>query len=60
MSDKEETGGNMYKPHSIMVTSGQFWRCAHGSTGHGKSLEWVGCDECKAEDPQAFKDFHKE
>lgn len=28
----EPTGGNMMRPHKLMVTSGQFWRCTHGRT----------------------------
>lgn len=28
----EPDGGNVYRPHKLMVTSGQFWRCAHGLT----------------------------
>ncbi len=41
--------GNCYKPHPLMIHSGQFWRCDHGSTGLGESLKFIGCPECKKE-----------
>ena len=51
----EPDGGNLYKPHSLMVNSGQFWRCRHGSTGFGAGLRWDGCAECEKDDPSAFE-----
>ncbi len=51
----EPDGGNLYKPHNLMIHSGQFWRCAHGYTGFGESMKWVGCEECKSDDPNAYK-----
>jgi hypothetical protein len=41
-----------------MITSGQFWRCAHGKTGFGDRMKWVGCDECAKDDPEAYREFH--
>ena len=47
MSEEHEpTGGNMYKPHLLMVNSGTFWRCSHGNTGLTDGLRWIGCAEC--------------
>lgn len=49
VEDNEPHGGNLYKPHALMVNSGKFWRCAHGSTGYGKGKDgptWRGCIEC--------------
>lgn len=42
----EPDGGNLYEAHPLMVNSGQFWRCAHGVTGFGKGMAWIGCPEC--------------
>jgi hypothetical protein len=49
LSDGEPCGGNLYKPHALMVHSGKFWRCSHGSTGYGRGKDgptWKGCIEC--------------
>ena len=54
----EPSGGNLYRPHSLMITSGQFWRCAHGSTGFGAEMVWAGCLRCAEGDPEAFKKWH--
>jgi hypothetical protein len=54
----EPDGGNLYRPHPFMVHSGQFWRCAHGTTGFAKNMEWAGCAECAAADPEAHKKWH--
>lgn len=50
----EPDGGNVYRPHKLMITSGQFWRCAHGSTGLGDGGIWVGCADCQSDDPEAY------
>lgn len=50
-------GGNLYLPHPLQITSGQFWRCAHGTTGFGEGLKWVGCSECRLERPHAAAQF---
>lgn len=55
----EAPGGNLYHPHPLMIDSGTFWRCKHGTTGFKGNLEWVGCLECANEDPEAFAKFHK-
>lgn len=55
----EPDGGNLYRPHQFMVNSGQFWRCAHGTTGFGSGMRWDGCEKCAAEDPKAFAEWHK-
>lgn len=56
MNDQlEPDGGNLYKAHMFQVTSGQFWRCAHGITGFGKGMIWVGCEECKVANPEAYR-----
>ena len=39
---------NVYKPHPMMIDSGTFWRCDHGSTGYEGDMKFVGCPECKA------------
>lgn len=58
----EPNGGNLYRPHRLLVHSGQFWRCAHGLTGWtGEGLaNFTGCPQCAEADPNAFqswKDF---
>lgn len=55
----EQKGGNLYRPHALMVSSGEFWRCKHGTTGFKGNLDWEGCLACAEEDPQAFEKFHK-
>ncbi len=50
----EPEGGNMYRPHKILIDNGRFWRCAHGNTGFADGLRWVGCKECKKDDPEAY------
>ena len=39
---------NVYKPHPMMINSGTFWRCDHGSTGYDGDSNFIGCEECKA------------
>lgn len=51
----EPLGGNMYKPHPMQIHSGLFWRCKHGVTGFKEGLEWVGCEGCKEDDPEAYE-----
>ncbi|HVX56958.1 MAG TPA: hypothetical protein VHA37_04450 [Candidatus Saccharimonadales bacterium] len=57
----EPNGGNLYRPHPLMVNSGLFWRCKHGTTGFDAAAdghdtpEWGGCTKCAQEDPEAFK-----
>ena len=50
----EPKGGNMYRPHKMLIDSGRFWRCAHGNTGYADGPRWVGCEECKKDDPEAY------
>lgn len=54
----EADGGNLYRPHPLMVHSGQFWRCAHGSTGFMEDMKWVGCEACGRADMDAYAKFH--
>ena len=54
----EPDGGNLYRPHPLMIHSGQFWRCAHGKTGFGDGMKWIGCKECANDDPNAYRKFH--
>jgi len=49
MDNMEPNGGNLYKPHTLQIDSGTFWRCKHGLTGYKEGLKWVGCMDCKAE-----------
>ena len=42
----EPNSGNFYKPHYLMIHSGQFWRCKHGNTGYDKGCAFIGCKEC--------------
>jgi len=44
---------NVYHPHPLQINSGTFWRCDHGRTGFGKDMEWVGCEDCGKQDPDA-------
>jgi hypothetical protein len=44
-------GGNLYNEHPLMVSSGEFWRCAHGRTGFVGGLRWSGCEECRLQNP---------
>lgn len=55
----EPDGGNVYRPHKLMITSGQFWRCAHGRTGLDGRGAWDGCIYCAKEDPAAFARFYR-
>jgi hypothetical protein len=50
----EPNGGNVYRPHKLQISSGQFWRCAHGNTGFDFGMKWVGCEQCKDDDPVAY------
>jgi hypothetical protein len=38
--------GNLYDPHPVLITSGEFWRCEHGTTGYGANGLWEGCAPC--------------
>lgn len=58
--DLEPDGGNLYRPHVMMINSGQFWRCAHGNTGYADDFRWVGCEECKKDDPKAYAEWLKD
>lgn len=53
----EPNGGNLYNKHPLMVNSGTFWRCKHGTTGHGKD-GWEGCSVCALENPEGLHNFH--
>lgn len=55
--EAEPNGGNVYRTHPLLITSGQFWRCKHGSTGHGESGLWVGCGDCAADDSVSAATF---
>jgi hypothetical protein len=37
---------NLYEPHHLMIDSGTFWRCKHGTTGFKSGLVWKGCFRC--------------
>ena len=37
---------NLYEPHMLMIDSGTFWRCKHGSTGFRSGMVWKGCWRC--------------
>lgn len=50
----EPRGGNLYQPHTLQCSSGEFWRCKHGLTGFGEEMVWVGCKDCATDDPEAF------
>ena len=54
----EPNGGNFYKPHFLMVSSGTFWRCSHGLTGYGDSLNIKGCWRCALQNPIAWLEWH--
>lgn len=54
----EPTGGNLYRPHKFMVSSGEFWRCKHGTTGFGKGMIWKGCLRCMVKDLRAYIKWH--
>lgn len=55
----EPNGGNLYRPHRLMVGQGKFWRCAHGNTGITMGPEpqfavmWNDCERCAEADPAA-------
>ena len=44
----EPYGGNLYRPHNIITSSGEYWRCQHGKTGKEKRIVmycmrcWIG------------------
>lgn len=54
----EPGGGNLYRPHTLQIDSGTFWRCKHGRTGLGNHGAWIGCDDCARADPDAFARWH--
>lgn len=56
-SGMEPDGGNLYRPHQMMIHSGRFWRCRHGLTGFAGGFEWVGCKDCAENDPAAARQF---
>lgn len=56
----EPDGGNLYRAHPLLIHSGRFWRCAHGSTGFCDGMAWLGCDDCAKAAPDAFKAWHSE
>lgn len=39
---------NLYLPHPLMISSGEFWRCDHGHTGLDGKGGTVECDLCRA------------
>lgn len=39
---------NVYHPHPLMINSGTFWRCDHGTTGYDGDMNFIGCANCKA------------
>jgi hypothetical protein len=49
----EPTGGCFYKPHMMMVNSGQFWRCKHGYT-----FVKNNCIKCAVRNPLAALRWH--
>lgn len=53
----EPDGGNLYRPHFFQINSGLFWRCAHGSTGFGDNLSWIGCRACLDDDEDAYREW---
>lgn len=55
----EPEGGNLYRDHPLQITSGQFWRCAHGTTGFGDGMKWQGCAECAKDDPAHAEQIDK-
>ena len=55
----EQDGGNIYIPHKLQITSGQFWRCTHGNTGFDNDMRWVGCEQCALANPKAFKKLRR-
>ena len=55
----EPDGGNVYKPHRFMISSGQFWRCRHGITGFGKHMKFIGCLECAKDEPEVFSEWNE-
>lgn len=52
----EPNGGNFYKPHMLMVTSGEFWRCKHGLTSLHSTKH--NCWWCAIRNPKAFYKWH--
>jgi hypothetical protein len=45
-------GNNLYDPHPLMIDSGTFWRCDHGTTGFGSGMVWKGCRRCAIQRPR--------
>lgn len=41
----EPNGGNLYRPHIVLIKSGQYWKCQHGKTGIGQCAI-VQCLRC--------------
>jgi hypothetical protein len=54
MTILEPEGGNFYRPHMLQITSGQYWRCAHGNTAFAKH----GCWRCALAAPLAWWRWH--
>lgn len=49
----EPNGGCFYRPHMVMVNSGQFWRCKHGHTYIKRN-----CIRCAISHPVAAFRWH--
>lgn len=45
------TRKNLYESHPLMIDSGTFWRCDHGTTGYTNGLRWKGCWRCALRNP---------
>ena len=41
----EVCGGNLYRPHTLLTATGEYWRCRHGVTGNEHHLI-VKCLRC--------------
>lgn len=52
--EPEQNGGNVYRPHRLMVSSAEFWRCRHGSTGI-QNAEFIGCNECATDEIEKLR-----
>lgn len=52
--------GNFYRPHPLMIDSGTFWRCKHGTTGLDADFNVIGCADCRQDFLRDYGDERRE
>lgn len=50
---------NLYDPHPLMIDSGTFWRCKHGTAQSPQPIHDNPAPNPVAENPEGFMRWHK-